>query len=171
MFALINIDSKGYGKIYKSVMRDRNLPLLAKTIYAYFASFAGGGTTAFPRRTTIRNARSAAASRLVRRQNGAVDTEGIDLSRLQGDGNGRIVLVLLVGDAGGPGGGIKGIGVEAPAIDEAGIDHGHCKNSNLLFCLKIFISLQVFCCLASCCSLIEQQKFVHAVFPLIMCRF
>lgn len=54
MFALINIDSKGYGKIYKSVMRDRNLPLLAKTIYAYFASFAGGGTTAFPRRTTIR---------------------------------------------------------------------------------------------------------------------
>ena len=42
-------------KIYKSVMRDRNLPLLAKTIYAYFASFAGGGTTAFPRRTTIRN--------------------------------------------------------------------------------------------------------------------
>ena len=61
MFALINIDSKGYGKIYKSVMRDRNLPLLAKTIYAYFASFAGGGTTAFPRRTTIRNARSAAA--------------------------------------------------------------------------------------------------------------
>ena len=55
MLALINIDSKGYGKIYKSVMRDRNLPLLAKTIYAYFASFAGGGTTAFPRRTTIRN--------------------------------------------------------------------------------------------------------------------
>ena len=51
----VYIDSKGYGKIYKSVMRDRNLPLLAKTIYAYFASFAGGGTTAFPRRTTIRN--------------------------------------------------------------------------------------------------------------------
>ena len=37
MFAFININTKGYGKIYKSVMRNRCLPLLAKTIYAYFA--------------------------------------------------------------------------------------------------------------------------------------
>ena len=36
MFVMVNIDSKGYGKIYKSVMRDRSLPLLTKTIYAYF---------------------------------------------------------------------------------------------------------------------------------------
>jgi len=28
----INIDSKGYGKIYKAIMRNRQLPLLAKTI-------------------------------------------------------------------------------------------------------------------------------------------
>ena len=53
MLALINIDSKGYGKIYKSVMRDRNLPLLAKTIYAYFCAYAGCGCQAFPKREKI----------------------------------------------------------------------------------------------------------------------
>ena len=49
----INIDSKGYGKIYKSVMRDRGLPLLAKTIYAYFCAYAGCGCQAFPKREKI----------------------------------------------------------------------------------------------------------------------
>lgn len=53
MLALINIDSKGYGKIYKSVMRDRGLSLLAKTIYAYFCAYAGCGYQAFPKREKI----------------------------------------------------------------------------------------------------------------------
>jgi len=35
----INIDSKGYGKIYKAVMRNRQLSLLAKTIYSYFCAY------------------------------------------------------------------------------------------------------------------------------------
>ena len=52
---LVSIDSKGYGKIYKSVMRDRNLPLLAKTIYAYFCAYAGCGCQAFPKREKILN--------------------------------------------------------------------------------------------------------------------
>lgn len=55
MFAMINIDSKGYGKIYKSVMRDQSLPLLAKTIYAYFCAYAGCGCQAFPKREKILN--------------------------------------------------------------------------------------------------------------------
>lgn len=53
MSAPISIDSKGYGKIYKAVMRDRNLPLLAKTIYAYFCAYAGCGCKAFPKRDKI----------------------------------------------------------------------------------------------------------------------
>ena len=53
MNSLVGIDSKGYGKIYKSVMRDRNLPLLAKTIYAYFCAYAGCGCQAFPKREKI----------------------------------------------------------------------------------------------------------------------
>ena len=49
----VNIDSRGYGKIYKAVMRNRHLPLLAKTIYSYFCTYAGNGTTAYPKRDKI----------------------------------------------------------------------------------------------------------------------
>jgi len=53
MPAPINIDSKGYGKIYKAVMRNRQLPLIAKAIYAYFCTYAGSGYKAYPRREKI----------------------------------------------------------------------------------------------------------------------
>lgn len=53
MFVMVNIDSKGYGKIYKSVMRDRGFPFLTKTIYAYFCAYAGCGCQAFPKREKI----------------------------------------------------------------------------------------------------------------------
>lgn len=47
------IDSKGYGRIYKLVMRRQELPITAKAIYAYFCAYAGSGTTAFPHRDKI----------------------------------------------------------------------------------------------------------------------
>ena len=47
------VKEKGYGEIYKYVMRDPKLPLTAKALYAYFCSYAGGGTTAFPSRDKI----------------------------------------------------------------------------------------------------------------------
>ena len=53
MLGQVNIDSRGYGKIYKAVMRNRELPLLAKTIYAYFCAYAGNGIKAFPKRDKI----------------------------------------------------------------------------------------------------------------------
>lgn len=45
---LEGVDKKGYGKIPKMVMKDEQLTIEAKAIYAYFASYAGGGETAFP---------------------------------------------------------------------------------------------------------------------------
>lgn len=53
MSVSVSVDSKGYGKIYKAVMRNPALPLLAKTIYAYFCAYAGCGSTAFPKRDKI----------------------------------------------------------------------------------------------------------------------
>ncbi len=50
---VVGVDEKGYGKIYKLVMRDRDLPLTAKALYAYFCSYCGSGTTAFPSRDKI----------------------------------------------------------------------------------------------------------------------
>ena len=53
MYSLVSIDSKGYGKIYKAVMRDRELPILAKAIYAYFCAYAGCAGQAYPKRDKI----------------------------------------------------------------------------------------------------------------------
>lgn len=53
MSRLVSIDSKGYGKIYKAVMRDRGLPILAKAVYAYFCAYAGCGRQAYPKREKI----------------------------------------------------------------------------------------------------------------------
>lgn len=40
--------SQGYGVIPKKVMRDQNLSVESKAIYAYLSSFCGNGNTAFP---------------------------------------------------------------------------------------------------------------------------
>ena len=45
--------TKGYGIIPKMVMQDKRLTIEAKSIYAYFCSYAGAVTTAFPSRDKI----------------------------------------------------------------------------------------------------------------------
>lgn len=47
------VNFKGFGIIPKLIMFDRNLSLEAKAIYAYFASYAGNGTSSFPGRDYI----------------------------------------------------------------------------------------------------------------------
>lgn len=53
MLVFENAAAHGFGTIPKLVMLDPQLTPQTKAIYAYFASFAGAGTTAFPRRSTI----------------------------------------------------------------------------------------------------------------------
>ena len=50
---VVGVDEKGYGKVYKYIMRDPDLPLTAKALYAYFCSYTGSGTTSFPSRDKI----------------------------------------------------------------------------------------------------------------------
>ena len=47
------VNFKGFGILPKYVMLDHDLTLEAKTIYAYFCSFAGNGDTTFPSRSKI----------------------------------------------------------------------------------------------------------------------
>lgn len=42
------VNARGYGIMPKMVVLDRKLSIEAKAIYAYFCSYAGAGTTAFP---------------------------------------------------------------------------------------------------------------------------
>ncbi len=53
MLVMESVGAQGFGTVPKIVMLDARLTAQAKAIYAYFASFAGAGTTAFPRRATI----------------------------------------------------------------------------------------------------------------------
>ena len=43
-----SVFEEGYGQIPKLVMCDKRLSVTAKSIYAYIASYAGGGNQAFP---------------------------------------------------------------------------------------------------------------------------
>ena len=45
---LKGVMSEGYGIIPKKVMRDKDLSIDAKAIYAFIASYAGAGSTSFP---------------------------------------------------------------------------------------------------------------------------
>ena len=52
---VVNINSKGFGTIPKLVMQDTSIHVVAKAIYAYFNSYAGGGNQCFPSRKKICN--------------------------------------------------------------------------------------------------------------------
>jgi len=45
---VVGINSRGYGTIPKLVMQDKRLTIESKAIYAYFSSYAGAGSNAFP---------------------------------------------------------------------------------------------------------------------------
>ena len=47
------VNAQGYGTIPKLVMKDRRLTPQSKAIYAYFCSYAGCGSTAFPKVSQI----------------------------------------------------------------------------------------------------------------------
>lgn len=49
------VKAKGFGVVPKVVMRDRDLSVFAKAIYAYFCSLSGKGNSAFPGRDLILN--------------------------------------------------------------------------------------------------------------------
>ena len=47
------IFKEGYGNISKLVMKDRNLTIGAKAVYAYLCSYSGAGKVAYPSRSLI----------------------------------------------------------------------------------------------------------------------
>lgn len=47
------IECKGFGVLPKFVMRDQDLGIGAKGLYAYYCSLAGSEIVAFPKRETI----------------------------------------------------------------------------------------------------------------------
>lgn len=87
---LEGVNVKGYGNIPKLVMQDTNLTIEAKSIYAYFCSFTGGGVNkAFPSISKICKDLGISENRLLKHRKLLIDNGYVSIERVRNeDGNG-----------------------------------------------------------------------------------
>ncbi|MDK9870646.1 helix-turn-helix domain-containing protein [Staphylococcus sp. IPLA37011] len=75
----------GYGSVYKKVMKDTELSIEAKAIYAYLTSYAGGKYTAFPSVSLICHELNISKNRFYNHRKELVEKEIISVKRERTD--------------------------------------------------------------------------------------
>ncbi|MDW4174539.1 helix-turn-helix domain-containing protein [Staphylococcus saprophyticus] len=75
----------GYGSVYKKVMKDTELSIEAKAIYAYLTSYAGGKDTAFPSVSLICHELNISKNRFYNHRKELVEKEIISVNRERTD--------------------------------------------------------------------------------------
>lgn len=75
----------GYGSVYKKVMKDTELSIEAKAIYAYLTSYAGGKDTAFPSVNLICHELNISKNRFYNHRKELVEKEIISVKRERTD--------------------------------------------------------------------------------------
>jgi hypothetical protein len=75
----------GYGSVYKKVMKDTELSIEAKAIYAYLTSYAGGKDTAFPSVSLICHELNISKNRFYNHRKELVEKEIISVKRERTD--------------------------------------------------------------------------------------
>ena len=78
--------SKGYGTIPKLVMQHEDLSIEAKAIYAYLASFAGAGDTAYPSVSIMCKHLGISRDRFYRHRKSLLDNDFIRIEQHQSEG-------------------------------------------------------------------------------------
>lgn len=78
----------GYGLLPKAVMKDPNLKIESKAIFAYLTTFAGNGDTAFPGRELICKDLGISKDRFYKYMNELKDKGYIEVSQIK-DGDGK----------------------------------------------------------------------------------
>ena len=78
--------SKGYGTIPKLVMQHEDLSIEAKAIYAYLASFAGAGDTAYPSVSIMCKHLGISKDRFYRHRKSLLDNDFIRITQHQNEG-------------------------------------------------------------------------------------
>ena len=86
MLQIDGIKCKGFGVIPKAVTLDPKLSIEAKAIYAYFASFSGGGNSAFPSREKILSDLKISKDRYYRHFNKLVEKGLLTVKKDEGKG-------------------------------------------------------------------------------------
>lgn len=82
-----SIYSDGYGQIGKVIMRDREISIEAKGIYAYLCSYSGGGDCAYPSRDMICKDLGISINRYYKHFKMLVDGGYLHVARLRSEGN------------------------------------------------------------------------------------
>lgn len=88
------ITFKGFGVIPKAVTLDPKLSIEAKAIYAYFASFSGGGNCAFPSRDKILSDLQISKDRYYRHFNKLVEKGLLTVKKDEGKGFTKNIYIL-----------------------------------------------------------------------------
>ena len=78
---LEGIFSKGYGTIAKLVMKDKDLSVEAKAIYAYLCSYSGSGESAFPSVNLIKEDLNISENRFLKHRKVLVEKGYISIKR------------------------------------------------------------------------------------------
>jgi hypothetical protein len=78
--------SKGYGTIPKLVMQHEDLSIEAKAIYAYLASYAGAGDTAYPSVSIMCKHLGISRDRFYRHRKSLLDNDFIRITQHQNEG-------------------------------------------------------------------------------------
>ena len=80
---LEGVFSKGYGIVPKLVMKDEDLSIEAKSIYAYLCSYSGAGSTSFPSVDLICHDLNISRDRFYRHRKKLVEKNYIDIQQNQ----------------------------------------------------------------------------------------
>ncbi|MCC8060735.1 MAG: helix-turn-helix domain-containing protein [Clostridiales bacterium] len=80
------MSSSGFGRVYQAVMRNRDISIESKAIYAYLSSFAGEQNTCFPSVETMQRDLGIGKARLTKNLN-ALITAGIVERERERNGN------------------------------------------------------------------------------------
>lgn len=93
---MTGVMEQGYGITPKSVMQDKRLTIEAKAIYAYIASYAGTGTTAFPGKRKIADDLNISEERLYTHRKQLIKYGYITVTQERGPGGtlGKTVYTL-----------------------------------------------------------------------------
>jgi hypothetical protein len=133
---LKGIFSKGYGVIPKLVMKDENLTIEAKSIYAYICSYAGSGNSAFPSVSLICHDLGISENRFYKHRKLLVDNGYITITKERTDTGWSNNIYIINSEVHLQNKGthkehLQNVGIQNVGIQNVGIQNEGTNNNNL----------------------------------------
>lgn len=123
--------SKGYGVIPKLVMKDTELTIEAKSIYAYLCSYAGGGDTAFPSVSLICTDLDISENRYLKHRKQLVDKGYITITRERKESGWSNNIYTIAHTVYLQNVGIRNVGIQSLCIQNEGTNKNSSNNNSI----------------------------------------